>query len=597
MKYLNLYSLSVDFKKDQSRQKIIAFWTEKYQFSFQYIFLVILLTSSLALAQGQVSKGNYNSVAKPLGTPSMLSAPTTPNGLTAKRSISTRNSSNFTGQDTVREIFQKLVEARGDFRMKKPEKIYLRDEVSRVASIDYNKLEIVIEQKAYDVCKNFGESAVAFLIGHELTHYYEKHAWRTNFGNDYASSSKANKNVLLPFLISNESQADYLGGFLAYSAGYGMFDKGPQIIQALYDAYQIHDPIDGYPPLAERKTQALNSAKKLESLVDVFDMGNYLSAIGKYEDADAYYTNILMQYQSREIYNNCGLAKLLNVVNNYFTKKILKYDYALVMDLNFSGSRDVTKETERNNLLKEAILNFDAAVSLDPNYAPAYLNKATAFALLGDTTKARFFVEQEAIPAAEASQDSLTLLNCKVLQAILYDRSGNTKEAKKILLEAQKQGSTLATSNLNILNGNSIDAPKLEKTIPQDTISGYCLSDKHFKIEPAYMPERVVEINSDLILFQFEYDTLDFKIMYNLNNTENTATYFMLTKDKSLAKTNKKIGIGNTIADIVLKYGVPIQNIETPQGKIMVYNNLLFIMDHQNKVKKWASFVSQKVII
>ena len=182
MKYLNLYSLSVDFKKDQSRQKIIAFWTEKYQFSFQYIFLVILLTSSLALAQGQVSKGNYNSVAKPLGTPSMLSAPTTPNGLTAKRSISTRNSSNFTGQDTVREIFQKLVEARGDFRMKKPEKIYLRDEVSRVASIDYNKLEIVIEQKAYDVCKNFGESAVAFLIGHELTHYYEKHAWRTNFG-------------------------------------------------------------------------------------------------------------------------------------------------------------------------------------------------------------------------------------------------------------------------------------------------------------------------------------------------------------------------------------------------------------------------------
>ena len=595
MKNPSIYLLSANFKKDHNRFEKSTLYSEKYQISFQkifhFIFLVLFSITSSQLITGQVTTGNYNYAAEPLGTPSLLSAPN------VKKNTVSRNFINSSAQDTIREIFQKLVNARGNFRMKKPEKIYLRDEVSRVASIDYDKLEIVVEQKAYDVCKTFGESAVAFLIGHELTHYYEKHAWRTNFGNNYASSSKANKNVLLPFLISNESQADYLGGFLAYSAGYGMFDKGPQIIQALYDAYQIQDPIEGYPPLADRKAQALNSAKKLESLVDVFDMGNYLSAIGKYEDADAYYTNILMQYQSREIFNNCGLAKLLNVVNNYFTKKLLKYDYALVMDLNFSGSRDVTKETERINLLKEAIVNFDAAVSLDPNYAPAYLNKATAFALLGDTTKARFFVDQEAIPAAEASQDSLTLLNCKVLQAILYDRSENTKQAKKILQAAQKQGSTLATSNLNIINGNSIEVLKSEKTTPQDTISGYCLSDKRFKIEPAYMPERVVEINGDLILFQFEYDTLDFKIMYNLNHIENTATYFMLTKDKSLAKTNKKIGIGNTIADIVLKYGVPIQNIEAPQGKIMVYNNLLFIIDEQNKVKKWASFVSQKVII
>ncbi|MBK6544961.1 MAG: hypothetical protein IPG12_06785 [Saprospiraceae bacterium] len=66
-----------------------------------------------------------------------------------EQNVPTSSTNNIRNEDFERilKIYNKLVNARGDFRYPVP-KLFLRKEVSRVASIDYNKLEIVIEEKS-----------------------------------------------------------------------------------------------------------------------------------------------------------------------------------------------------------------------------------------------------------------------------------------------------------------------------------------------------------------------------------------------------------------------------------------------------------------
>ncbi|MBK9643250.1 MAG: hypothetical protein IPO72_18700 [Saprospiraceae bacterium] len=166
-------------------------------------------------------------------------------------------------------------------------------------------------KKAYDACLPYGDAAIAFLLGHELTHYYEKHAWRSGFaGNNNDLKASRSLKVDNNDMVSNEIEADYLGGFLAYSAGFGLFDKGGEIIKSVYKDYKMKDDIDGYPSLQDRVELSKRSASKLESLIDAFEMANMLNATGKFEEAKYYYKYILMHYQSREIYNNVGAANL-----------------------------------------------------------------------------------------------------------------------------------------------------------------------------------------------------------------------------------------------------------------------------------------------
>ncbi|MBK9643234.1 MAG: hypothetical protein IPO72_18620 [Saprospiraceae bacterium] len=64
------------------------------------------------------------------------------------------------------------------------------------------------------------------------------------------------------------------------------------------------------------------SASKLESLIDAFEMANMLNATGKFErNQKYYYKYILMHYQSREIYNNVSCRKL-EAISAILIKKI-----------------------------------------------------------------------------------------------------------------------------------------------------------------------------------------------------------------------------------------------------------------------------------
>ncbi len=493
------------------------------------------------------------------------------------------------------KVYERLAQARGDFRFPVPDFAMKKEEKS-VAYINYYDMEVTLESKAYEVCASFGEAemdgAIAFLIGHELTHYYEKHAWREGFVYEHQDLGIGIQLDTLADGAAQESEADYLGGFLAYSAGYGFFDKGDQMMDRLYAAYRLPEQIPGYPSLTDRKLMSQRSAEKLARLVDVFEMANLLTAVGKYQEALRYYRYLLMHYQSRETYNNVGVTTLLDAMR-YFREGELKFKYPIQLDLESITARGGEEEGLRERMIRQALLHFDGAISLDPNYAPAYLNKACAFALLGDVERAKFYASVEGKAAAERGNYPKTATDIGILLGILADQAGEVALAGQYFQVAAERGSKLAAHNYNILKQLPPPPPAPASfSLSQETIEGH---------ELAILSRRLrVRLNKDVSIS----DNARFRqarpggeagqsrvFIHELNSPEKREKlYFHFTQEDYTGESGRGIKIGDTYEDVAAAYGHEPKTLETPNGAILVYNKNIFILDAQNKVKRWAVY-------
>lgn len=95
----------------------------------------------------------------------------------------------------AQKVFDDLLRARGDFRLQKPTLIVNRKE-GDVASFIPDKVQIILDEKAYDVCVSFGKdslNALAALLAHELIHYYENHDWNRHFARENENLETADR--------------------------------------------------------------------------------------------------------------------------------------------------------------------------------------------------------------------------------------------------------------------------------------------------------------------------------------------------------------------------------------------------------------------
>jgi len=489
-------------------------------------------------------------------------------------------------------VYNRLVAARGDFRYPVPT-FSMRKEERRVAGMDYGQLEITLEEKAYDVCATYGpatDAAIAFLLSHELTHYYEKHAWRRGFVSDFKGLKIAMKLDSLIDDVSNETEADYIGGFLAYSAGFGLFEKGAEVIGKLYAAYSLPANLPGYPSLADRQTMYQRTGEKLRRLVEVFDMANLLTAIGSYSEAYEYYRYVLMEYQNREIYNNLGVTAVLDAMQ-YFKEGELRFRYPVELDLESSATKGSGMVDARSKLLRQALLHFDAAISMDPNYAPAYLNKACTYALLGDTLRARFYAMGEAMEIAHRNNYPKTALDASVLMAILEANSGNAAKAREWFASAAAAGSSLAALNLKILNNGSLETEPtgfsgLSKAEKIDDQALALIAD-----DAKFEPKKSITLTANLTFHQNSKQGPNSRLFVSENGQTGENTFFHITGPGYAGKTVRQIGLGDDRAAVVKAYGESKTSIETPLGQIMVYGKMLFILNQEGKVVRWANYL------
>lgn len=483
-------------------------------------------------------------------------------------------------------------------------KLVMSNAQRRIAWAKPSKALIGLELKAYDICQSFGKdslNALAALLAHELTHYYEKHDWKNQFAKDFGSVDNAGNQAAEKMDI--ETQADYLGGFLAFTAGYNTLSMMPQILDKIYAGYSFSENLPGYPSLSKRKQMATKSLEKLATLIPIFETANYLIALKDYENAEAYYEYILIneKYQSREIYNNLGVLST-HLAMDLFPEGGLKYIYPVELDVKSRLSPDQKGmgddlEKQRKEQLEKAIKYFKNAQNLDQNYAPAMLNLGCAYALQENFFDAQYHA-QKAMQMGKQEGNTKLISDAQVLLGIIEARQGQKSKAADFFQKATQAQNYLGQFNSNILNEKSTPFP----TPPNTAFA------KPEKIDNVSLDEMVNQLSmgslttnqqiniTKKILFALT-EQANSKVLINFLPAKDAYHFFHLTNSSYTGSTDKGIKIDDSIDEVMSaeKYGAPKKVINLSNGQLLVYQRfqLLFQVDATNRVKGWVVFREQ----
>ena len=506
--------------------------------------------------------------------------------------------------ETIQKVMDDLIEAKGMRSMIAPT-LLVNNATRKVAFARPSDAIVGMEEKAYDICASFGKdslNAIAALMAHELTHYYEKHDWKNQFEKDFGASNMTKFDETEKLDI--ETQADYFGGFLAYQAGYNTLGIMPQFLEEVYRQYNFEEKLPGYPSLTERKNMAKKSEEKLIDLIHVFETANYLVALGEYENAKKYYEYIVVKekYQSREMYNNLGVTAI-HLALEFFPDGALKYIYPIELDINTrlgngtKGMGDDLKKA-RDILINEAIMHFKNAQNLDQNYAPALLNLGCAYALQDNFFEADYHA-RKAIQIGKKQNNNKLISDAQVLLGIIQAQQNETAEATASFQQAIKANNRLGTLNFNILQGvdnaspastrdgsaniEQIENISLDKLVSQLNIGGLDVK-KDFEINK----------KTKLALLQNPSS----KVLINFMPFDDAYHFFHIADASYNGKTSKGIQINDPVDKITANenYGTPNRIVNTSNGLYLVYQGyrLIFEINKENRVKNWVVFREQQ---
>lgn len=286
---------------------------------------------------------------------------------------------------------------------------------SIAAFYEPNSNVISIGERFYDLCRTFGPdslNALAAVLAHELGH------WERNHFYDASPKSEREENIFrrnIPGCVQHEErQADYLAGFYGQQAGYDPLKIFPEVLDMIYRKYELDDVMEGYPSLAERKEIALNARERMEVLGLIYELANNLSLIGKYSWARQCYDVLMEEFQSREIMNNAGVVRALQALE-LMNDEYAGYICPLMLDAGTRLNRaEITQQKlcritrdaappddmEGAWMLDSAVAWFNLAMAVDPDYAPAQINRAAIHILKGEYEKAGALPERMPGPDA-----------------------------------------------------------------------------------------------------------------------------------------------------------------------------------------------------
>ena len=293
---------------------------------------------------------------------------------------------------------------------------------------------IKVDEQLFDLCMQMGTdslNALSIILSHELAHYYNDHSWYSDFAFAVTNKIKSTKDDK----ITHEREADNFGLYHSCIAGYHPFDIYDRLLDKIYNAYQLNDKNPDYPTKNERKLICKEAEKKIKDLYPVFEQGIVSIKNGSYDSAIKCFEYLNKYFPSRENYNNLGTAKTLWALQLRPLERQefedTNFFYPIEIDhesrLKDNGSRSLSEEgsTKMDSLLQSAKKYFEKAISLDPDYARAYINLACVFDLLENPEAAIGKIKE--LPQWKQNE----LSSCRIL-GIAYYHSGNKEKAKEI---------------------------------------------------------------------------------------------------------------------------------------------------------------------
>lgn len=512
-----------------------------------------------------------------------------------------------------RDVFNRLVNSVGNSYSSKP--ILTIVESDYLVAETYSTGEIKVGSRLIDLCRRFGAdstNAIAHVLSHELAHYYQNHAWVSNFTSAYANVEWSRKlseseQQLLPVF---ETQADEMGFFYSLNAGYKSWKVSSNVLDSIYTWYKLPPELVGYPPLDQRKKISSAAKEKVISLTPLFRIANYFMLMGKYfpgETQYVYYQSagycldhlIHENIKTPNVLNNLGVIYFLQA-QPYFYEPLNKLLYPLVIDEN-SSSMDMSEvvgtkgQTPSNQelaaeaieLLEKARDIFSQALKSNKNYLPANINLSLVHFLLKE--EGSLSDKLKTIEALVKNQESFLPVFYQ-LQAFAYYLKGDTKNMNDCFKKATKLNDNSAQMNQIALSGTTSNLNETMGSLkwPVDTtekIFGVKVND-FFKTYRSKQETRVDSYSEQFILWteKKEGGTIyTFRALFS--QTVYRDLFFFEVDDNNFSST-KGMRLGNDIKTLEKLYGTPyFKNISASSDQYLYpSHSMILTVNHDSKL-------------
>ena len=443
----------------------------------------------------------------------------------------------------VDEIYTKLKLKIGDTQKQFP-KLKIWGIKDRIATFDSTENTIYLDDYAVQKCKSLPnyKAAFAFIIGHELTHFYQEHDWeKSGFVTHFLI-----KTVDFKKYQQHEKQADVYGAFIAEQAGFRAIEIVNPLLDILYEAYDLpkKETLE-YPSLKERKKLARQACQLATNLVNAYETANYAMVLGRFQEAHSLYDYVSQNLKFKEVYFNLGMSYLLAY---YYLDDTNTLAYPFEVDPQIPIRRTLAD----TKLIESAIAAFHKVNrEYDTNYFSTTLHLITAYDWLGDKSAALRIIDnlEKIIPKGKKAIFNLVVAN-------FFWRNERKKEAITIykqLLNNQatpKNIAKIATINLKQIMSNYV-----------------------FEKQSAFMPdirtEKGIDGITSLALFPFKNDenvaSVNYGVekelfVYEARNSFLTKLIYQKSKINlqrifsAKISTNNHIRIGDHVTEINKRY-------------------------------------------
>ena len=484
----------------------------------------------------------------------------------------------------VYQVYERLKAAIGD-KSKQWPTLKIQANRGQVLAYYRSKNLIVIDQKTIDICHTMGAretDALAFLLGHELTHFYQHLHWqKAGFAGGFLADRHAFEEHK-----GEEKEADLYGAFIAYLANYQPTEVVPDLIEAIYKDYNLKAQIKNYPSLSERKMIAKDVCQKVEELIQIFESANYFMAIGEYANAASSYAHILQFVKYRELYNNLGTALIATGIQIPAGKEIV-FQYPLEIDQEIP-LRDVV-DLSRETVLAQAILHLQTALQMDEKAYNTQLNLASAYLLAKDYSKANELIKQLEMLAPGAKEKA----NIHLLKGIALAQQGDKKEGRlhfkqAFQLSQEENIRLVAAYNLNALKGIFKKRERTSSTSITTQIQGIDLIyQNNFPYKEIYLIDIFLTTNKVIKLHHLPPQTL----MCQIQSEEQSFALLRTTATKE--RTANNLGVGSTVQQIRAAFPKSkVKVLANSQGYFLTYpsHKLIFRMAANGTVVEWGVF-------
>lgn len=383
----------------------------------------------------------------------------------------------FSQSLSPQNILEQLIMARGEPRNDYPA-IKVIDRVKNIASYVPSAKVILIESMALEICQSMGseaDDALAFLIGHELTHYFQHHLW-------------AREEVDISFFATNdqlenwkdlEIEADAYGAFLSYLAGYDYASVAPEIIERLYNSYQIDLlAIDDYANPALRQDVALSVCRQVEDYRLLFETAQVLEHFGVYDWAITLNNYLLKYLDFNEIYSNLAVCELKKAIS------LIPSNIVYPLSVKKSLSLRSTNQFSIDSLLQLGENHLKKVVERNPADYEAFINLAALYLIRGEYSNYEYLIAH----LSPLIRDPADLCRVEILEGI---RKLNQGDAPSALDFFQSAKSKTADSELQLICQKNIDLIRRKEKKTKSADKGKSI------FSPTFISEHVSEILLD----------------------------------------------------------------------------------------------------